>query len=435
MNSRIVPVFIALLAAAAAPAQERALVFQNGLGGYAGCEDCYVQSGRPDRNTNYKNHPDGNLYEFEWDGLDAGGRNYALIKFGGIVGEEPGQIPPGARIVEAVLETTVSNDGSAGDFSSIYNLLAEWNQETATFHEVFPGLPETEEPGIGDFLSETSVLAPHNPNRAGEAWRVDIAPLIQEIVDGLPNNGMVVIPSDNVTNGFGHYSSETPLSDPDLSLTVETANAAYTFKDGENGYRGLRDAWIGNNGDRYVSNYGGGELVEVERNAIDDVRLGLIRFDGIFGSGGEFVPPGADIRRASLNLWVQRGSDRPVLVSEILPFEKEVLGVTVNTRFNERAVTYENFVEDGVYPQSGHEIAASSVARFVPESFTRAEIDVTESVRRWAGGAENLGWVLEASGNELVEIAAKEGGAGIGPPKLTVTFIAETSVSSFAAHE
>lgn len=423
---------ISLFISSLAWAQERTLEFQNGLNGYNGTEDSFVMSGNPERNTNFENNPDGNRYQIEWDGSDSGGRNIALFKFNDLFGDGPNQVPLGAQIISAELHTVVTNAGAPNQSSMASNLLLEWDQETVTFSNLFGALGTYEDPFPGQQVSELSVQLFHDPAGVGQIWVGDITELVQELSDGLPNNGFAIIPSEESTNGFGHLSSETPISEPVTRLTVEATSGTYIFENGVNEYDGVRDAWIGNNGDRYFTNYGNAQSVQIERNAEDNVELGLLRFDDIFGTGESQIPNGGTILSAYLTLWVQEGGEDVVYVDDILPHNSEVLGVEIDTFFDEGSVTFETFVEDGVYPQYGVEIAEEPAAQFQPEPFSTVDIDVTSSLQKWSSGEmPNYGWLLEATSGAAVNLSAVESGEGFGPPKLVVTFIAETMIDDF----
>lgn len=413
-------------------AQERTLVFQNGLNGYGGTDDAFVMSGNPERNTNFENNPDGNRFQIEWDGSDSGGRNIALFKFNGLFGDGPSQVPPGAQIIQAELQTVVTNAASSNQTSMISNLLVEWDEDTVTFNSIFDGLGTFEDPLAGRHVSELSVRVFHDPSGVGEVWSGDITDLVQELSDGLPNNGFAIVPAENSTNGFGHLSSETPISEPITRLTVEATSGTYTFENGLNGYEGVKDTWIGNNNNRYFTNYGANQTIQLERNSEDDVELGLLRFDDIIGAAENQIPEGGTVQSALLTMWVQDGGNAVVYVDEILPHNSEVLGVEIDTFFDEDSVTFETFVEDGVYPQFGVEIGEEPVAQFQPEAFSTVEIDVTSSLQKWTSGqAPNYGWLFEATSGAPVNLSAVEGGDSFGPPKLVVTFISETSIEEF----
>ncbi len=425
--------FAAVVTMSPSWAQQRTLEFQNGFNGYEGTEDAFVMSGAPDQNTNFQSHPEGNRFQTEWDGSDSGGRNLGLFKFNQLFGDGPNQVPLGAQIVSARLETIVANAGSSSQASTISNLLLEWDQETVTFNRLFNGgLGSFEDPLPGSHVSETSVRVFHAPAGVGGVWSGDITELVQEWSDGLENNGFVIVPDENSTNGFGHLSSETPISEPITRLTVEAASGRYVFENGVNGYDGVKDTWVGNNNNRYFTNYGSNQTMQLERNSEDDVELGLLRFDDMIGIGANQIPEGDSITSAQLTLWVQDGGNAVVYVNEILPHNSEVLGVEIDTFFDEDSVTFETFVEDGVYPQFGVEIGEEPVAQFTPEAFSTVDIDVTPSLQKWSSGqAPNYGWLFEATSGAPVNLSASEGGERFGPPKLVVTFIAETSIDEF----
>lgn len=419
-----------------AQAQVKTSVFQNGKDGYQGAQDTFVMTGEPDVNANFENHPENRRFELEWDGQDGGGRNLALMKFEDIFGPGEGQVPLGAQILGAKIITTVANAGSSNQSSLIYNLLVEWDQQTATYNSLFDGLGTFESPLEGEHVSSTSVRVFHDPASIGQQWEGEITQLVQEWSDGLPNNGFVIVPEEDSTNGFGHFSSEMPRSEPVTRLTVETSAGVFVFEEGVEGYTGVQDAWIGNENDRYFSNFGDGQAIQLERDAIDDVELGLLRFDSIFGDGAGQIPPGATVQSAKLNLWVQDGGNDVVYINEILPFEADILGVQINTFFDEESVTFENFVEDGVYPQYGVEISEAPVSEFTPEAFSQVEVDVTPSLEKWAADPSlNYGWLLEPSSGEAVGLSSAEGGeSGFGPPRLEVTYIAETGIRDYMVY-
>ncbi len=425
-NICITTIFLGL--AVFGQAEERTVTFQNGNGDYNGVEDTFVMSGDPDKNTNGDNHPQNRPFEFEWDGKDSNGHNIALIQFREMVGDAPNQIPPNATILKAELITSVANSGSSNQFSLIHNLLVEWEQETATYNNVFDGLGADEDPVEAGFLSEISIKAFHNPGNPGDTWKVELTELVQEIVNGLPNNGFAIVPSKNSTNGFGHISSEAPRVESELVLTIETSAGIYNFEHGKDGYTGVKDAYIANRGNAYFTNFGDRNTLLLERSASDDVSLGLLRFDGIIGSEPNKVPPMSTVLSANLRFWVRRSNNERVFVSDILPFQTEILGVTVNTFFDENEVTYENFVEDGVYPKYSVEIAEEPTASFRAKPRRPVDLDVTSSVTNWVmQDSLNHGWLFETSRGDDISLNAKEGGGGFGPPKLVVTYEFETT--------
>ncbi len=401
-----------------AGAQEQTITFQQGVNGYTGLSDVFVRSGVPDDNFEGR-------AEFEWDGQD-GGVNYGLIWFQDIIGTGANQIPPNSEIVSAELQTFISNSGSSSQFSNFFNLLVEWDPETVTFNSIFG-----EEPVAGThFAAEPTIQVFHES--AGNPFFVDLTTHVQAFVDGMANNGFVAVPDVAQSNGFGHVASEASELGA-TSLTVETPNGTFEFVQGQNGYEGLKDAWIGNEEEDLFTNFGTDVIIDIDDSGdFTDVRFGLVRFEDIFGDGENQIPMGTEITSAqSRFVIVDPGSD-PIL-REVLPHTEEFGGLTIDTRWVEEEVTFENFVADGFFTQLGVEVAEEQVTQFSGESGIQ-EVDVTSSLQKWSTGElENLGWILEPGGSGGVNIVTKE--AAEKTPKLVVTFIGgETAVTSWSIY-
>ncbi|MHC4675061.1 MAG: hypothetical protein ACYTF1_23055 [Planctomycetota bacterium] len=79
-------------------------VFQQGLSGYNGTVDTFLKQATPASSF-------GSSSIVEWDGEDAGGQNFGLLRFDNIFGSGPGQIPAGSIIIDATLAYNVGNPG------------------------------------------------------------------------------------------------------------------------------------------------------------------------------------------------------------------------------------------------------------------------------------------------------------------------------------
>ena len=66
------------------------------------------------------------------DQQDASGVRQGLVKFDGIFGSDPGQIPLGATINSAELIFNVINDSNSAMQMSAYRMLEDWSEATAT---------------------------------------------------------------------------------------------------------------------------------------------------------------------------------------------------------------------------------------------------------------------------------------------------------------
>lgn len=395
-------------------AQETTVVFQQGVNGYEGLSDLFIRSGGPD--NNYEGRA-----EWEWDGED-GGVNFALFRFDDIIGTGENQIPPEAEIIHAELQTFISNSGSSDQFSTIYNLLVDWDPDTVTYNSIFGG-----EPVAGThFAAEPSLQVFHDS--AGNPWFADLTAHIQAFVDGMENKGFVIVPDVLQTNGFGHVASEAGEFGA-TSLTVETPGKTYNFEFGKDGYEGLQDAWVGNEDEDFITPFGEDVILDIDNNAVDDVRFGLIRFDNIFGDGPNQIPMGTEIISAQLKVVIVDTGSNP-MVREILPHTAEFQGIQINTFFDEKTVTFENFVDDGFFPQIDVEVGAEVVAEIDGGLAGAQEVDVTSSVQKWSDGElENYGWILEPGGSGGVNMVAKE--AALRTPKLVVTYTGGTSVEDY----
>ncbi len=106
--------------AAGSPVLAESLVFQQGAGGYAGAVDTFLKGSAADT-------PQGSAAVIEWDGDDGGGVNYGLLRFEGLFGSGPGQIPPGATIQSAILTCDIINIGHAGNVNEV---LVPWTAST-----------------------------------------------------------------------------------------------------------------------------------------------------------------------------------------------------------------------------------------------------------------------------------------------------------------
>lgn len=450
--------------------EETTIIFQEGRNGYSGTQDSYIQTGAPDQNNNFWNHNENKIWEIEWDGSDAGGRNFALFWFPDIFGDGENQIPLGATILNAELRTMVINDGSRNEGDSIYRLTKSWDQETVTFSNYFTGADAAAATSSNSVFEDPQFVGPnpiigalHIPNMAGSAYKLNLTPIVQEWSDGSPNFGFMITVNVGAGNGFGHIASEASIitrqfiedqiaagrevdediADPAFAgfdvnispaLIVETPNGTFTFQYGANGYESYQDAWISSiglgtepdNGVTHLWSYPLGEEGVIRCNITDTGvnDFGLVRFDNIIGTNTGQIPPGTQIDSARIRFFVTDDGNA-VQVYQIKRFTGPSLvdeSITIDTDWDEKTVTFANFVQDGLFPQLGGELTDSGViGEFVPSSeFRFAEADVTVSVQAYSDGtAENLGWMFEGAD---VHFAGKEAAAVFGAPALVITY-------------
>jgi len=193
------------------------------------------------------------------------------------------------------------------------------------------------------------------------------------------------------------------------------APVSVTFQDGVAGYTGTQDTWLA---EAAVSTVNG--AVADWRWDTDDPSgsgfdaYGLIRFDGIFGSGAGQIPPGSVISMATLHLTVWNSGVAPAgAVHEVL------------ADWSEATATWNNFGGDpGVDPTEYGALVGSA-----PIALGAASIDVTSSLQAWsAAPASNLGWVFVPASTDGLQVRSAEYATTPAErPFLSVTFTAPST--------
>ena len=173
--------------------QVTTITFQEGVNGYSGTHDTFLQEDLPDTN----NGP-GDTWEWDSeDGSTGGGQTVGLLRFDGIFGAGPGQIPVGSTITSAALTLAVFN-GSSSSPGDINESLVDWDESSATWND-FGGDPGVQGDETGDFVA----AAPINIGMAV----IDVTASVQAWADSPSNNcGWIFLPSS--TDGTQVHSSE-----------------------------------------------------------------------------------------------------------------------------------------------------------------------------------------------------------------------------------
>lgn len=202
-------IIIVCCIASAIPANAQVpIVFQQGLGGYDGVHDTFYMTGNPIAIN-------GDSTEWEWDGEDAGGLNFGMIRFDNIFGANPGQVPPDANIINAVLTLTVTNEGDASQTATMHELLTAFD-DTKDFFEF--GDKSGADPLPGQDYVEEPIASIPGPT-VGTILNLDVTASIKRIQAGGDNFGWVFIPGGS--NGVGIASSEAASGRPTLTITIE----------------------------------------------------------------------------------------------------------------------------------------------------------------------------------------------------------------------
>ena len=189
------------------------LVFQQGLnaggGTYLGAVDTALAADFP--GTNYSAAP------LEY--ADGSPVHQLLFRFDGLVGVDPGQVPPGAHLARATL--TLCTDGAAGSASTgtcaIHRLLQPFEAGTATWANSFGGNGVNAD-GIEASVAPVASVAPMTANAS---QIVDITSAVQAWADGAPNHGLVLLTASG--DALGLNLAEAALTTLRPSLEVELA--------------------------------------------------------------------------------------------------------------------------------------------------------------------------------------------------------------------
>ncbi len=204
-------------------AAAQTLVFQQGLGGYAGTQDTMVRSNETaspgdSRNINYGADVfvsvDGD------DGSPGAKPNHGLIRFDNLFGTMPGQIQPGDTITSATLRVYVDNPGSG---LTVHDMLAPWSQGSVTWNTLVGGV-QTD--GVEAAMAPiASVGANTSAENVPTGWlSIDVSASLQAVQSGaLPGFGWALLPFVAGTNGVDFHASEYALDAalrPELRVAI-----------------------------------------------------------------------------------------------------------------------------------------------------------------------------------------------------------------------
>ena len=152
---------------------------------------------------------------------DAAGISQGLLRFEGVFGNNPDQVPLGAEIVSATLTLVHSVANAGGDPVEMHRLLIPFDEATATYNN-FGATPGLQADG-----TEAAVNVDARIISAGLATpftlNIDVTPTVQAWANGAPNYGWGFIPTG--TDGYRIDSSES-VNPPALSIIYKIVPCA-----------------------------------------------------------------------------------------------------------------------------------------------------------------------------------------------------------------
>jgi len=179
------------------------VTFQEGVGGYTGTVDTWIDANQP-------------TFEYSTDvelEIANNGTNIreTLIRFENIFGNGAGQIALGSTITSATL---TFSERSGGGTTSLHRMLTSWNA-TDTYGDIGPLASGTDYLATAD---DTESLAP--------TFSLTVTNTVQAWSDGTSNFGWTLLKGGNT--GRVHSSEATTLGlRPELSITVVPEPSSY----------------------------------------------------------------------------------------------------------------------------------------------------------------------------------------------------------------
>ncbi|MBC7224753.1 MAG: DNRLRE domain-containing protein, partial [Anaerolineae bacterium] len=196
------------------------LLFQQGVGGYTGMEDTFIDAWSPTSNYGYATY------------LAARATNIrpALLRF------DVSAIPPGSLVDEAKLALYVYDRSNAsGLVAQVYGVLRQWTEHQATWQLAAVANP-WEVAGCDGPTDRASIITDQVVWDTIGAWHeFDITPLVQGWVDNPASNyGLIIKPLAGTNVQYNAYSSEYPISDfrPKLTVTYHPPSPAPPARSG-----------------------------------------------------------------------------------------------------------------------------------------------------------------------------------------------------------
>jgi hypothetical protein len=273
----------------------------NGFAYYTGASDTQLAQATP--NTA------GASSESIFVDFDAGTSNtIGLLRFDAILGNGPGQIPSGSRILDAYLTLTTTN---GGDGAGLYRLLVPWDESNTTWNSL-PATPSNGKPIRNNGITARIVAESQVGTSAGTGdpdtgtTQIGVLDDLQAWVNGESNYGWLIQGWDLRTDGWAFASSNaTTISQrPKLHVTWITPELNYqSFQQGVGGYAGARDTHVRQ--DTPTTNYEFSSstlFVDAPDNGQANTSQVILRFDDLFGNGAGRIPFGSQIHAATLSL-------------------------------------------------------------------------------------------------------------------------------------
>lgn len=194
-----------------------------------------------------------------------------------------------------------------------------------------------------------------------------------------------------------------------LIQTGTLAQITYEFREGVNGYNGTSDTYL-QIGDP-IQIRGDEQEWEWDGSDAGAYNVGALHFADIIGTNANQIPPNSTVVRAFLTLTVTNEGNAAEIATVhnlLKPFDEAA-------DFIDFTVNFDPIADDDYEAEIVASIPGPSAGDII-------EVDVTSSLAKWLGGAENLGWMFipDPAGTNGVGIQSSEL-AGSVIPRLVIT--------------
>lgn len=363
-----------------------------GYGTYADAAD--VQLTQSSANTVYPTGGDANGLLVDWPDANESNSAQVLIRYSDLFGNNPGQIPYGAKIVSATLTVNTNNPGDGG---TIHRMLVDWNANSETWNSFASGLEGrnttagVQTDGVEAITvneSQLGVVDGSGSTGTG-ATHIGVTADLQAWANGDTNFGWLITGWPSRTDGWAFSPSEAAnyLVRPLLSVEwVPDDTAATSFRQGVDGYSGVIDTMLDQRSE-FPNEVATWLYVDAADEA-NETQV-LLRFNNIIGSALNQIPAGAQIHSAVLTL----AGTNPEAMGDGGQFYRMMQD------WYDFTATWASF-GNGVQP-NGIEAATTSNTRAGNASLnpnvqaTFNTLDVTTDVQSWVrNSASNYGWAI-----------------------------------------
>lgn len=169
--------------------QNNSSAFRQGVNGYSGASDTYIEAAYPDKANGMEDH-------LHWDGSP---EEWAFLRFDNIFGSGPDQIPAGSEITSATL-TYVQDD--VGDDADLNEISVTWDGNTT--YNTFGNTPGVQADDYGNLAGTTTGSSTAGTKTVDvtsclSAWSADPSSNNGWIFRYRGTSGVQFLSSDNVT--------------------------------------------------------------------------------------------------------------------------------------------------------------------------------------------------------------------------------------------